>query len=321
MKLFVKSFLAFFIADLFLAGCSFKQDKKRTESIYPVSIDGLIEKISTNQSFTFQSESTIKGASGEKRELMSFISDELKQYALVLWPSGETPKRGWPVLILNHGYHPRPLEYGIFPDGNVSRPGAYYWDLAQAYVDHGYVVVIPDYRGHNSSDGFEYTQSKLASHWYTRDVLAAYFATIKLSNVNIENIYMLGHSMGAGITQRALIVLGNRIKAASIWSTVGESSWRNQFNLLVEESNWFNMPSPYALSALDQIESLQTPLAIHHAEKDKTTPIDGALELVERLSIYRKQFHFYRYQSDQHLFTDEDFDMAVMRDIEWFKSH
>lgn len=78
--------------------------------------------------------------------------------------------------VSTRGYHPDPPNYGRIADGSTNRPRDYYREVARRFAAAGFVVVVPDYRGHNDSVGSEFVQSPLAAYWYTRDVIAAYRA-------------------------------------------------------------------------------------------------------------------------------------------------
>jgi len=54
---------------------------------------------------------------------------------------------------------------------------------------------------------------------------------------------------------------------------------------------------------------------------NKATPYHNALVLADQLTRHHKLFNFFSYQSDEHLFTNGDFQQAVKRDLNWFKSH
>ena len=113
---------------------------------------------------------------GMPRKVVSFSADGLEQFALVVEPAGEPPAKGWPVVIMNHGHHPDPQQNGRRADGTTDRPGDYYRGLPAAYAAAGFLVVWPDYRGHNISQGAEFTSRPDASLWYARDVIAAFAA-------------------------------------------------------------------------------------------------------------------------------------------------
>ena len=276
-----------------------------------VSMGGFISQLGSDDQYVFKINSRIVDAEGISREVAAFNVDGLLQYALILRPAGAAPDQGWPLVMFNHGFHPDSANYGRI-DGSNARPGAYYWDSAQAYAKRGYVVVVPDYRGHNDSK-VQYFSSmerllnwySLKMHgiykhayWYTRDAIAAYLAAVKLDGINTNKVYMVGHSMGGGITQRSILALGSQIKAASIWSTSGGH---------VElESYW---------------HELEVPLLIQHGEGDQSTREKDSRALAAILSRWQKEHHLIIVDTKEHLFVGEDFERAIQRDIDWFASH
>lgn len=287
---------------LFLAACKNTYGESLVES--PISTAG---PDAINQFIDDQSEFTLVssriGSYGERRELVSFKVSGLQEYALLLWPKGEPPIGGWPLLIFNHGYHPEPPKYGVRSNGKVDRPGDYYWDIPQSFVESGFVVLAPDYRGHNISEGLAYTASPQAVNWYVDDVLSSYFAAIKLPNINQQRVYMLGHSMGGAVTQLALPVLGDRIKAASIWSAAkataidGNNSYNNKYHA-----------------------GLSLPMHIHHAIGDKTTAVSNSEYFYQLNKNSPIEPILYLYPSSDHLFKSKEFNKAVERDLQLFQS-
>jgi pimeloyl-ACP methyl ester carboxylesterase len=279
---------------------------------------------------------------GESRELVSFRVDGLLQYALILTPPGDKPTAGWPALLFNHGFHPNPPDYGRIAGGTNNRPGDYYRGIAQAFVDRDYLVVVPDYRGHNDSEGAEFTKRALADSWYTRDAITAWFGMASLDKVNTDKMYMLGHSMGGPITLRAALALGDRVQAASVWSGSGERPLpRMMSDVLNEvtgrESSDTSKPgldklaqelaelgggvSYEALTARASISDLQVPLMIQHSRGDRSTDVNGSLELAAALYLSTRKFQLHIHESDKHLFDGKDFDQAVENDSRWFESY
>ena len=276
-----------------------------------ITLKGFKQQAQQAEAYQFQSVSKKLDDSGITHEVVAFEVDGLKQFALVLWPAGQAPADGWPLLIYNHGFHPDPINYGRI-EGMNSRPGAYYWDSAQAYALQGYVVVAADYRGHNDSQvqSFSNWQKTLnafslkmhgvnkLNYWYTRDVIAAYSAAIKLPAVNLQAVYMAGHSMGGGITQRAILALGARIKAASIWST---GAAHQQL-----EAAW---------------PELTVPLLIQHGEGDGATKSSNSKTLAHILSHWQRPHQLVIVDTRDHLFKGEYFSQAVERDLNWFSQY
>ncbi|RMA82511.1 alpha/beta hydrolase family protein [Umboniibacter marinipuniceus] len=290
---------------------------------------------SSGSSFEFSSPASERD--GLSYQAVTYSADGLNQFALIVHPSHQAPASGWPVLIFNHGYHPNPPQYGVSADGTVSRPGDYYRALVSAYANLGYLVVAADYRGHNRSEGAEYTRRAYAAHYYTRDVIAAYWAAMKLPNVNPRQVVMAGHSMGGGITQRAALVLGDRLAAASIWSTAGEDFRRYWMTEAlgdgeVIDSNLASKPlfdellaelnhGDYRFSDLEvapQIAAVHAPLIIQHARLDPATAVENSIDLAGRLYQADKDYELYLYNGSDHLFRGETFNRAIERDQAFF---
>ena len=337
LKLF--SCLLFFVILTFLAPTAVAQSESLGDGI---GIAQLRAFANTQPQVEFAHLRDNPTVSGERREVVSFDVDGLHQFALILWPAGEKPEEGWPVLLFNHGYHPNPPDYGRIASGANSRPGDYYRGVAQAFVDAGFVVVTADYRGHNDSEGADYTSRVLADHWYTRDAIATYFGLTSLAGIDRSRVYMLGHSMGGPITQRASLVLGDKIRAASIWSSSSENPLRHLasrelgasvktdaldiekpgLDRFMQEMTQIGTELSYDdLTARKFIDELQVPLVIQHSRGDKSTLSQGSLELAGRLYMSNKKYQLFIYDSDAHLFDGDDFQQAVDRNLKWFESH
>jgi dipeptidyl aminopeptidase/acylaminoacyl peptidase len=234
-----------------------------------------------------------------KREVIRYQSDNLTQFALVLTPGGEPPASGWPVLIANHGYHPDPPNNGKLADGSTDRPGDYYRDIPTAFAEQGFLVVWPDFRGHNLSEGSGYTGSILSASWYTRDVLALHNGLSTLTNADLNNVFMWGHSMGGGITIRAVLALGKEIRAASVWSS------------------GIDVMNELALQT--ELEGLEVPIIIQHSKGDQSTSYARSEQLARQLSQSGKPTEFHRHESNDHLFSGETLQTAIDKDISFFK--
>jgi len=83
------------------------------------------------------------------------------------------PEAGWPVIIFNHGFHPEP--FYEWPTQHrrhlMTAREIIIVEIPQALARQGFLVVAPDYRGHNDSDGAKFTLQEGSPHWYARDVL------------------------------------------------------------------------------------------------------------------------------------------------------
>ena len=278
-------------------------------------------------------------------DLYSYHSDGLKVYTLLNTPKDTPPKNGYPVLIYGHGYHPEPKKYGVTQEGVTSRPGDYYRGIPARYAEQGYLVLTPDYRGHNESQGYEFTQrAYLTTSYYAADVLHLLAAIAGLANVDTSRIYYAGHSMGGAVGLKVLLV-SDKIRAASLWSPAVSSSQQSalyyghfydqqpgaevnaarlqQYQAKLQKS-YAGLPesiTPDAVDAINHLQYLSAPVLIQHARGDQSVPYQWAENLVLELNKNNKDFRFYSYNSDQHLFEGRNLEQAFERDFKFFSDN
>jgi dipeptidyl aminopeptidase/acylaminoacyl peptidase len=303
----------------------------------PLSIEGMRDARFTP---ALAVERQLPAGSGYSAYLVAYRSDGLNLYALVAVPEQARPPNGFPVLVANHGFHPDPPRYGITADGVQSRPGDYYRAIPAHYTAEGFLVVMPDYRGHNVSEGLEYTEGFLATLYYTRDVLALLAGLHRIEQADTENVFLWGHSLGAEVTLRALLT-SDIAKGASLWSPVGGTLWEQAYHYSRRDSAdpVDDSAEPEARMAelaadvarldhdyetlsgepLAHLEYLQTPLQIHHARGDEAVPYEWSERLATELIRHGKDYVFYTYPSDDHLFAGDELRLAVQRDAAFFK--
>ena len=287
---------------IFLTVASFDNEANPTKTdILPLDADN---------SFTSVERNTLANPlSSLSAEVAKFSVDELTQYTLILHPESGMPKSGWPVIIFNHGFHPEPFMNGRrSEDGANDRPGDYYREIPQALARQGFLVVAPDYRGHNDSEGAEFTLQESSPHWYARDVLGVIAALEGTDRANMEHLFMLGHSMGGHVTLNVAAVLGDRLQGSSIWSVSLPSAATK--GLLQGELD---------LTSQLQLGKISGPVNIHHAKDDPTTVFEGSAALARRLEWLGKTNKLYQYLSENHLFTEDNLQRAIKRDIELFR--
>ena len=256
-----------------------------------------------------------KPLKGLSAEVAKFTVDELIQYTLLLRPNDGMPVSGWPVIIFNHGFHPEPHNNGRRTiDGISDRPGDYYRQIPQALARRGFLVVVPDYRGHNDSSGAEFTLQESSPRWYVRDVLGLIEVLQNDARANMDHLFMLGHSMGAEVTLYAAAALGEQLKGASIWSvylpTVAKMS--TPYPEVEVSSQFEKIYTPIN-------SSINSPINIHHAKGDATTPFEGSTLIASQLKQLGKTHKLYSYMSANHLFTEDNLQLAITRDIAFFR--
>jgi len=307
----------------------------------PLSVSGLRQLADADpESFTL--EYNREPLDGIQQQVLSFNVDGLRQFALVLQPEGPAPQNGWPTLLINHGHHPDPPQYGRIASGETDRPGDYYRALPMAFARQGFLVLVPDFRGHNDSEGTKFARGPLESSWYSRDSIVAFRAIDSLPQASRQNRFMWGHSMGGAVTLRAILALGNRVRAASIWSSTTTDAHKGALYYSLNhpgiedslstpktvlnalQSEIIALPFDYNSEQGDAgrfINELETPINIHHSVLDlKSTPYHWSVELAGKLFTSNQPYSFYSYKGDRHLFEGENLSVATHRDVAFFKS-
>ena len=265
-----------------------------------------LSPISNTEFVTLKENPLAKSLIGLISQVGQISVDGLSQYALLLKPEQGMPLAGWPVIIFNHGFHPEPFMNGRRSiDGISDRPGDYYRQIPQSLARHGFLVVVPDYRGHNDSAGIEFTLQETSARWYARDVLGVVNALDSINNLDKSHLFMLGHSMGGQVTLLVAGLLGDKLSGASIWSTQ-----------LPTESG---ISDTGLIPIVSQLKLINSPLNIHHAEGDQTTLFGGSVTIATQLTQLSKPNILYSYSSDSHLFTDDNLRLAIDRDITFFR--
>jgi dipeptidyl aminopeptidase/acylaminoacyl peptidase len=291
------------------------------------------------------------GDAGPRTRLVSWQVDGLRQYALVAVPRGPRPPAGFPVLVANHGTHPDPPRYGFTAAGVDSRPGDYYRPVPASYAAAGFLVVMPDYRGHNASEGAVHARGHLAAAYFAADVLSLLAGLRDLPEADTDNVFLWGHSLGGDVTLRALLALprvtGVRVRAAAIWSTVGGSVWeraayfaRSAATQAAAGGDDGSGAGPRALAAVDalraelaalatpydphadeplsRIAALDVPLLLQHGLGDRTTPYEWSERLAVAAWLAGRPLQLVAVPTADHFFDGVERERAVARDVAFF---
>lgn len=210
---------------------------------------------------------TITVTDAYTRTYITFPSDDLTISGLMHVPFGEGP---FPVIILNHGYIP-PSQYVTGSDT---------YRAADILARNGYLTISPDFRGYARSD----TGLNLFRTGYLVDALNAAASVKSLPYADASRIGMWGHSMGGGVTTRAMVV-SDAIKAFVLYAPVsadvrvrrftGGLSGTGQGDDALADSYFYWTRKPEILRALSPINYFQyvnAPVQIHIGDIDTTTP-------------------------------------------------
>lgn len=228
--------------------------------------------------------------------LVAYQQADLTLHAMVAVPRAPAPEGGYPLVIANHGYVPDPRRYGITADGIDSRPGDYYRSVPELFTSRGFLTVMPDYRGHNSSDGFDYIdpQDDDSIAYYAEDVVALMSALDDLDGANLDQVFMWSHSMGGPVSLRAMLAT-DIVKAASFWST---------------------MPVDALQPCLAEFE---VPVSIQHEIGDESTSVGNSERLNRMLRGRGVPTLMNLWTGSDHFFTGDAREAAADRDAEFFR--
>jgi dipeptidyl aminopeptidase/acylaminoacyl peptidase len=246
--------------------------------------------------------------------VVSFQSDGLREYALMSIPDGPRPVRGWPVVIINHGYSD-PATY--------QTDGSPYSQFVAAFARAGYMVLKPDYRGHGQSQGV--ASGGHLSPVYAYDLLNLVSTLRADSRVDAKRIGLFGHSMGGDEVLRALVVSKDIRAAVFLAGVVGSMydifyNWPQPQNpppaakpiplqVRVENTVIIEHGTPAtnaafwnSASAINYVDSITAAVQIDQDNGDTVVPKIFSDHLAAALRAAGKTFEYNTYPGDDHQF-------------------
>ena len=284
---------------------------------------------------TIQVRSVLTVTNSFTRYYIDYPSDELTITGVMQVPHGEGP---FPVIILNHGYVPRD-EYWS---------GADTWNAAQYLNRNGYLTIAPDFRSWGESD----VANSFFSTGQVIDTLNLTSSLSSISEADPERVGMWGHSMGGGVTTKAITV-DPRIKAAVLYAPVSAndaevlSRWgagckggyqsdgsaeecagaevlTNDIDEHVHLAYRSALSDPqilYQVSPINYFDWVVTPVQIHIGTADTTTPPEWSDAIYRAFQAAGKEIEHYSYAEQGHTFEGEHWRLFMERVEQFFDYH
>lgn len=257
-------------------------------------------------------------------EVFSYQSEGKRITGAVHQPEGKGPH---PVVVMLRGY----ADKEVYRTGYGTDPAAKY------YASQGYLTLAPDFLGYGGSDP-EDEDNLGARVRRPASVLDLLSSLPSLPQVNLERVYLWGHSNGGQIGLSVLEVLGRRgelgivtlvpVRAASLWAPVSkpfpysilyytdEADDRGKA-LRAAIAMWEEEYDPFLYSVDMYWDWLATPLQIHQGSADEAVPAEWSDELTAALEELGKEVEYYRYAGADHNLRPS-WETVVARDAAWF---
>lgn len=247
--------------------------------------------------------------------------DGLTEYGLMMLPSTEAPAKGFPTIILCHGYV-NPALYSTIYD--------YTTDM-EFYALHGFAVIKPDFRGQGMSINQGKADSAYYSISYNTDLMSLITAIKKTNYLDKDNINMWGHSMGAYLALRTSVVSSDIKNTILLSGPVADletmyltyippSDTGNLVALKSRNDVFAKYGTPvgnrsfwHAASPTSYVSQTKTHIQIHVGLLDQTVPPQLSADLDQALTKAHAVHDYYVYPEGSH-------SLAQQRNLIWARS-
>ena len=261
-----------------------------------------------------QSEGLLDENPAFKRYQFKYRSDGLDLYGFLDEPVGAGP---FPVIIMLHGA----------VDQQTYQTKTYTVRYADALAESGFIVLNPNLRGYPPSED----KDNDFGIGDTIDVLNL-IALIRtqagsvgiLQKADQNKIGLWGHSMGAGIVLRVLVI-DLKIAAAVLYGSLNADERLNMAHFgndgRRDKKIIVSSASLEAISPANYLEDINTPISIHHGAADTIVPVQWSRDLCQRLQTLGKQVECYLYPDQPHTFQNSGDTLFIERVSTFFKKY
>lgn len=287
-------------------------------SEYPISLPALMDENFDGRDL--QLGKILDDNSAYTRYYITYKSGSLTISGIMNVPKSEGQ---FPLLVLNHGH----IDPEIYTNGRGLKREQDY--LAR----RGYVVLHPDYRNHADSSKDLGTDINFRLG-YTEDVINAVLAAQNsdLDFINKDQVGMLGHSMGGGVTQNVLVVKPDLVKAVVLFAPVSGDQRLNYerwiarrseaieqiekiYGEYTEDMNFWD-----GISANTFYDKITAPILIHHGTADDSVPLEWSEEMQGELEEVGVDATLYIYDGEPHEFIVA-WPQVMQRTVDFFDKY
>jgi len=255
------------------------------------------------------------------RHFITYQSEGFKISGIMNIPKGTGP---FPVLILNHGY----IDPKVYTNGQGLKREQDF------FARNDYAVLHSDYRDHAQSD-FDPENEIRPRAGYVEDVINAIGALKEsnIPNIDKENIGMLGHSMGGGVTTNIMVIKPSIAKAYALLAPIN-SDYKENFNRWVR-SDWSDTAQDFidlygepeenpmlwdSISAKNYLHKVSSPVMLHQGTIDNQVPVEWSQELNKILEEEGKDITYYEYPRENHVFINAQ-NLVMQRTLDFFNEN
>jgi len=302
--------LLFFLIFFNIIHLSFSIDKKfgindLRKHIYPENQIKLLKNIDNSENF--------------KSYDFSFEVDGATEYGLISIPKTNIPKNGYPVIIIIHGHIP----YNLYSTFNN------YKYIFNRYAESEFVVVKPDLMNHGRSGKSSNFDENISKLFFLNDILQLLSSLKTIENLDLNNIFLMGHSNGGDTALRVLSVYPNIIRGVSLWAPVSvkleestyfyryggkQAYYDNTFTNSNSVDTINTIKSNIEMSLLKlgtesiddiriekYLSQITTPIILRHSKTDLSVPYQWSIDFIDKYNKFNNnKVIFYNYEDDDH---------------------
>ncbi|MDD5464044.1 MAG: alpha/beta fold hydrolase [Candidatus Moranbacteria bacterium] len=257
------------------------------------------------------------------RYSITYKSEGFKISGILNVPVGKGP---FPVLFLNHGF----IDPKFYTNGQGLKREQDF------FARNGYIVLHSDYRNHALSD-FDPENDVRPRSGYVEDILNA-ISAVKKSEFTFfdkENIGMLGHSMGGGITLNVMVTKPDIAKAYVLLAPINADYKVNFDRWVIPDEDFSGIAEDFyqqygsleenpefwkSISAINYLDKIKSPVMLHQGAKDEDVPVQWSRDLAQNLKAAGKEITYYEYLSGPHTFINEQ-PLVMQRTLEFFNKN